>query len=66
MLAEDQRSPVGEGRDECQSILQFYKEEVNIIPLQQGLRHLQTALTNFVSGRTKYPFLLEIAQRWQC
>ena len=25
------------------------------VPLQQGLKHLQTAFTNFFSGRTKYP-----------
>ena len=24
-------------------------------PLQQGLRHLQTAFTNFLAGLTKYP-----------
>ncbi|NET24282.1 RNA-guided endonuclease TnpB family protein [Okeania sp. SIO1I7] len=29
--------------------------EVSSVPLQQGLRHLQTAFTNFFSGRTKYP-----------
>ena len=40
--------------------------EVGSLALQQGLRHLQTAFTNFFSGRTKYPFFLEIAQRWQC
>jgi transposase len=25
------------------------------VPLQQGLRNLQTAFTNFFSGRAKYP-----------
>ena len=29
--------------------------EVSCVPLQQGLRHLQTAFTNFFSGRAKYP-----------
>ncbi len=29
--------------------------EVSSVPLQQGLRHLQSAFTNFFSGRTKYP-----------
>ncbi len=29
--------------------------EVSSVPLQQGLRHLQTAFTNFFSGRAKYP-----------
>ena len=28
---------------------------LNSLPLQQGLRHLQTAFTNFFAGRTKYP-----------
>ncbi|MDJ0519576.1 MAG: RNA-guided endonuclease TnpB family protein [Trichodesmium sp. MO_231.B1] len=28
---------------------------VSSVPLQQSLRHLQTAFTNFFSGRTKYP-----------
>ncbi len=28
---------------------------VSCVPLQQGLRHLQTAFTNFFAGRTKYP-----------
>lgn len=34
--------------------LQFLNE-VSCVPLQQGLRHLQTAFTNFFSGRTSYP-----------
>ncbi|NEN91062.1 MAG: IS200/IS605 family element transposase accessory protein TnpB [Okeania sp. SIO3H1] len=29
--------------------------EVSSVPLQQGLRHLQIAFTNFFSGRAKYP-----------
>ncbi|NEQ78597.1 MAG: IS200/IS605 family element transposase accessory protein TnpB [Okeania sp. SIO2C9] len=29
--------------------------QVSCVPLQQGLRHLQTAFTNFFSGRAKYP-----------
>ncbi|MDY7008160.1 MAG: RNA-guided endonuclease TnpB family protein [Cyanobacteriota bacterium] len=29
--------------------------EISSVPLQQGLRHLQTAFTNFFSGRAKYP-----------
>ncbi|MCA2973202.1 MAG: helix-turn-helix domain-containing protein, partial [Microcystis sp. M110S1] len=28
---------------------------VSCVPLQQGLRHLQTAFTNLFAGRTKYP-----------
>ncbi len=28
---------------------------VSSVPLQQSLRHLQTAFTNFFSGRAKYP-----------
>ena len=34
--------------------LQFLNE-VSSVPLQQGLRHLQTAYTNFFAGRAKYP-----------
>jgi putative transposase len=34
--------------------LQFLNE-VSCVPLQQGLRHLQTAFTNFFAGRTQYP-----------
>ena len=37
-----------------QEDLDFLKE-VSSVPLQQGLRHLQTAFTNFFSGRAKYP-----------
>ncbi|NEQ87352.1 MAG: IS200/IS605 family element transposase accessory protein TnpB, partial [Moorea sp. SIO2I5] len=33
----------------------FFLNEVSSVPLQQGLRHLQTAFTNFFAGRTKYP-----------
>ncbi|NEN93869.1 MAG: IS200/IS605 family element transposase accessory protein TnpB [Okeania sp. SIO3H1] len=29
--------------------------QVSCVPLQQGLRHLQSAFTNFFSGRAKYP-----------
>ncbi|GFZ95496.1 transposase [Okeania sp. KiyG1] len=29
--------------------------QVSSVPLQQGLRHLQAAFTNFFSGRAKYP-----------
>ncbi|AFY75996.1 MAG: IS200/IS605 family element transposase accessory protein TnpB [Hydrococcus sp. C42_A2020_068] len=34
--------------------LQFLNE-VSCVPLQQGLRHLQTAFANFFAGRAKYP-----------
>jgi putative transposase len=34
--------------------LQFLNE-VSCVPLQQGLRHLQGAFTNFFTGRAKYP-----------
>jgi putative transposase len=34
--------------------LQFLSE-VSSVPLQQGLRHLQSAFTNFFAGRAKYP-----------
>ena len=37
-----------------QEDLQFLNE-VSSVPLQQGLRHLQTAFTNFFAGRAKYP-----------
>ena len=37
-----------------QEDLQF-RNEVSCVPLQQGLRHLQTAFTNFFAGRAKYP-----------
>ncbi|WP_424100505.1 RNA-guided endonuclease InsQ/TnpB family protein [Moorena producens] len=33
----------------------FFLNEVSCVPLQQGLRHLQTAFTNFFAGRAKYP-----------
>ncbi|KGF73550.1 transposase [Neosynechococcus sphagnicola sy1] len=41
---------------ECkkQDDLQFLNE-VSCVPLQQGLRHLQTAYKNFFDGRAKYP-----------
>ncbi len=32
-----------------------FLNEVSCVPLQQGLRHLQTAFTNFFANRTKYP-----------
>ena len=38
-------------RDEDLSFL----NEVSCVPLQQGLRHLQTAFTNFFAGRASYP-----------
>jgi IS605 OrfB family transposase len=37
-----------------ESDLEFLNE-VSCVPLQQGLRHLQTAFTNFFAGRAKYP-----------
>lgn len=37
-----------------QEDLQFLNE-VSCVPLQQGLRHLQTAFTNFFAGRAQYP-----------
>ncbi|NEP51151.1 MAG: IS200/IS605 family element transposase accessory protein TnpB [Moorea sp. SIO3C2] len=33
----------------------FFLNDVSSVPLQQGLRHLQTAFTNFFAGRAKYP-----------
>jgi len=36
--------------------LDFLKE-VSCVPLQQGLRHLQKAFSNFFDGREKYPNL---------
>ena len=32
-----------------------FLNEVSCVPLQQGLRHLQTAFTNFFANRAKYP-----------
>ena len=32
-----------------------FLNEVSCVPLQQGLRHLQKAYTNFFSGRVQYP-----------
>ncbi|MEB3188780.1 MAG: RNA-guided endonuclease TnpB family protein [Snowella sp.] len=32
-----------------------FLNEVSCVPLQQGLRHLQSAFTNFFAGRTGYP-----------
>ena len=37
-----------------QDDLQFLNQ-VSCVPLQQGLRHLQTAFKNFFDGRAKYP-----------
>jgi putative transposase len=37
-----------------QDNLQFLND-VSSVPLQQGLRHLQTAFSNFFAGRAKYP-----------
>ncbi|MGG6263507.1 RNA-guided endonuclease InsQ/TnpB family protein [Leptolyngbya sp. AN03gr2] len=37
-----------------QDDLQFLNE-VSCVPLQQGLRHLQKAFSNFFAGRAKYP-----------
>ncbi len=31
-----------------------FLNEVSCVPLQQGLRHLQTAFTNFFAGPTKF------------
>jgi putative transposase len=51
------------GYSETSSLLTQWKKEedldflneVSCVPLQQGLRHLQTAFTNFFAGRTAYP-----------
>jgi len=32
-----------------------FLNDVSCVPLQQGLRHLQSAFTNFFAGRAKYP-----------
>jgi putative transposase len=32
-----------------------FLNQVSSVPLQQGLRHLQTAFSNFFAGRAKYP-----------
>jgi putative transposase len=32
-----------------------FLNEVSCVPLQQGLRHLQKAFTNFWAGRAQYP-----------
>ncbi|PSF33122.1 transposase, partial [Aphanothece hegewaldii CCALA 016] len=32
-----------------------FLNEVSCVPLQQGLRHLQSAFTNFFAGHAKYP-----------
>ncbi|MFM7192169.1 MAG: RNA-guided endonuclease InsQ/TnpB family protein, partial [Microcystaceae cyanobacterium] len=51
------------GYAETSSLLTNWKKEedldflndVSCVPLQQGLRHLQSAFTNFFAGRTGYP-----------
>jgi len=51
------------GYEQTSSLLTQWKKEeeldflndVSSVPLQQGLRHLQTAFTNFFVGRTNYP-----------
>lgn len=51
------------GDSETSTMLTQWKKEeeldflndVSSVPLQQGLRHLQTAFTNFFAGRTSYP-----------
>ncbi|MEL7035525.1 MAG: transposase, partial [Cyanobacteria bacterium J06592_8] len=51
------------GYAQTSSMLTSWKKEeeldflnnVSSVPLQQGLRHLQTAFGNFFAGRTKYP-----------
>ena len=51
------------GYSETSSLLTQWKKkedldflnEVSCVPLQQGLRHLQNAFTNFFAGRAKYP-----------
>jgi putative transposase len=51
------------GYGETSSMLTGWKQEeeldflndVSCVPLQQGLRHLQTAFTNFFAGRAQYP-----------
>jgi putative transposase len=32
-----------------------FLNQVSCVPLQQGLRHLQSAFANFFAGRAKYP-----------
>ena len=51
------------GYGQTSSLLTLWKKEddlsflneVSSVPLQQGLRHLQTAFTNFFAARAKYP-----------
>ena len=51
------------GYNESSTVLTGWKKQeeldflnhVSCVPLQQGLRHLQTAFTNFWDGRAKYP-----------
>ncbi|MEQ8971974.1 MAG: transposase, partial [Coleofasciculus sp. C1-SOL-03] len=42
-----------------QEDLQFLND-VSCVPLQQGLRNLQKAFTNFWAGRAKYPNFLKL------
>ncbi len=39
---------------------------VSAVPLQQGLRHLNTAFQNFFKGKTKYPQFKKKANRQSC
>ena len=51
------------GYNETSSMVTAWKQEeelaflneVSCVPLQQGLRHLQKAFTNFFDGRVQYP-----------
>jgi putative transposase len=51
------------GYSQTSSMLTFWKKqeeldflnEVSCVPLQQSLRHLQTAFTNFFAGSARYP-----------
>ena len=51
------------GYTETSSLLTAWKKQeeldflndVSSVPLQQGLRHLQSAFSNFFAGRAKYP-----------
>ena len=38
-------------------------KQVSSVPLQQGLRHLNTAFKNFFAGRSKYPKFKKKANR---
>ncbi|NET16391.1 MAG: hypothetical protein F6K08_27985 [Okeania sp. SIO1H6] len=41
-----------------------FLSEVSSVPLQQSLRHLQTAFTNFLSGGAKYPNFKKKRMGW--